>query len=151
MKTRVNWINKFHLDGETETGHRIQMDSVPAGNESKGPTPKELLLQALAGCTMMDVVSILEKSRKHVEKFWIDVDGELAKDHPKVFTRINLKYNLIGQDLDDKTVERAIELSREKYCPVFGMLKTACEITYSYAIYSAIEYINQVLEDNFKN
>ncbi|RPI19096.1 MAG: OsmC family peroxiredoxin [Ignavibacteriae bacterium] len=147
MRTKVNWINKYHLEGETETGHFIHMDSAPAGEETKGPTPKELLLQALAGCTMMDVSLILEKSRKHVDKFWIDVEADTAKEHPRVFTRIHLKYNLIGQDLDNKTVERAIELSRERYCSIYGMLQENVDITYSYELFSIVDFINYVLED----
>jgi len=151
MKTKVNWINKLHLEGVTDTGHTLHMDSAPAGEETKGPTPKELVLQALAGCTMMDVASMLEKSRKHIEKFWVDVDAEIAKEHPKVFTKIDLSYNFIGHDLDNKSVERAIELSREKYCPVFSMLNKSCEINYSYTIYSAVEFINNVIETTANN
>ena len=96
MKAKVNWINKFQLEGETATGHTITMDSKPAGNHSKGPTPKELILQAVAGCTMMDVVLIIEKSRKLLDKFWVDIDAELAPEHPKTFTKIHLTYNFIS-------------------------------------------------------
>lgn len=134
MKTKVNWITKFYLEGETDTGHAVKMDSAAAGNVTKGPTPKELLLQALAGCTMMDVAVILEKSRKQVEKFWVDIDAELANEHPKVFTKIHLKYNFIGKDLDDNSVKRAIDLSREKYCAIYNVLKNSVDITYSYEI-----------------
>ena len=135
MKTKVNWVSKFYLEGETSGGHTVKMDS--AGDEmlpTKGPTPKELLLQALAGCTMMDVPDI-EKSRKHLEKFWVDVDGEIAAEHPKVFTKIHLKYNFAGNDLDDNSVKRAIELSKEKYCAISNMLKNSVELTHSYEIH----------------
>jgi putative redox protein len=134
MNTKLNWVSKLYLEGTTATGHSVKMDSAPAGAETKGPTPKELLLQALAGCTMMDVVVILEKSRKHLDKFWIDVEGELAKEHPKVFTRIHLKYNFLGEDLDDSTIKRAIDLSRERYCAIYNVLKNQVDITYSYEI-----------------
>lgn len=148
MRTKVNWINKFHLEGETESGHFVRMDSALAGEDSKGPSPKELLLQALAGCTMMDVSSILEKCRKHVDKFWIDIDADSANEHPRIFTKIHLKYNLIGQDLDNKTVEKAIELSRDKYCSIFNMLKESSDISYSYEIFSLVDFINYILEDS---
>lgn len=141
MKTRLNWVENFHLEGTTNTGHIVQMDSAPAGKASEGPTPKELLLQALAGCTMMDVVLILEKSRKTLEKFWIDVEGELAKEHPRVFTKIHLKYNFVAQNLDINTVKRAIELSRNQYCAISSMLKKAVEITYSFEIFENIENV----------
>jgi putative redox protein len=134
MKTKVNWVNKFYLEGETGTGHIVKMDSAAAGAETKGPTPKELLLQALAGCTMMDVAVILEKSRKHMEKFWIDVEAELAAEHPRIFTLIHLKYNFIGKDLDDNSVKRAIELSKEKYCAISNLFKKEVDLTYSYEI-----------------
>ncbi len=134
MKTKVNWISKFYLEGETGAGHLVKMDSSAGGNAAKGATPKELLLQALAGCTMMDVAVILEKSRKQIDKFWVDVDAELANEHPKVFTKIHLKYNFAGKDLDDNSVKRAIELSQEKYCAISNVLKKAVELTYSYEI-----------------
>jgi putative redox protein len=135
MKTKLNWIRKFHLEGNTETGHVVQMDSPAGGNITKGPAPKELLLQALAGCTMMDVALILEKSRKTPEEFWIEVEGEIAKEHPKVFTKIHLKYNFVSPILDEVTVKQAIELSRNNYCAITAMLEKAVEITYSFKIY----------------
>ena len=134
MITKVNWISKFYLEGETSGGHIVKMDSAGAGIETKGPTPKELLLQALAGCTMMDVAGILEKSRKHLEKFWVDIEGEIAPVHPKCFTKIHLIYNFVGADLDEESVVRAIELSKEKYCAISNMLKKAADLTYSYEI-----------------
>lgn len=134
MKARIDWIKKFQLKGQTETGFTIMMDSKAATEPMIGPLPKELILQSLAGCTMMDVALILEKSRKHVDKFWIDVEGDICQQHPKVFTKIHIKYNFEGEDLDDKTVERAINLSRENYCAVSEMLKNSVEITHSYEI-----------------
>ena len=139
MNTKINWVSKLYLEGSTATGHTVKMDSAPAGMETNGPTPKELLLQALAGCTMMDVVTILEKSRKHLDKFWIDVEAELAKEHPKVFTKINLKYNFLGEDLDESTIKRAIDLSRERYCAIYNVLKNQVDITCSYEINKEIE------------
>ncbi len=134
MKTKVKWIDTFHLEGETDTGHKVPMDSGPAGEITSGPTPKELVLQALAGCTMMDVVVILQKQRKEIKKFWIDVDAELAANHPKVFTKINVGYNFVSENLDEESARKAIELSREKYCAVYNMLNKASEITYSVSI-----------------
>jgi putative redox protein len=135
MKVHVDWIDKFHLHGTTEKGQTVRMDSTAGEEKPRGAAPKELILNAVAGCSMMDVVLILEKSKRHLEKFWVDVEGELAKEHPKVFTKIHLTYNFVGKDLDDVSVERAIELSRGKYCAVYGMLKNSVNITYSYRIY----------------
>jgi len=144
MNTKVNWVTKFYLEGETNTGHSVKMDSAAAGAETKGPAPKELLLQALAGCTMMDVAVILEKSRKQMDKFWIDVDAELANEHPRVFTKIHLKYNFVGKDLDENSVKRAIELSNEKYCAISNVLKPAVELTYSYEIKKEVKEENLI-------
>lgn len=135
MKARIDWINKFHLEGKTQSGFTINMDSSASGAETKGPAPKELVLQALAGCTMMDVSLILEKSRKSPEKFWIDVEAEVSDKHPRVFNKIHLQYNFIGNNLDESIVERAINLSKDTYCAVSGMLNKAVEITYSFKIY----------------
>lgn len=134
MKARIDWIKKFQIKGQTETGFTLMMDSKAATEPMIGPLPKELILQSLAGCTMMDVALILEKSRKHVDKFWIDVEGDICQQHPKVFTKIHLKYNFEGEDLDDNTVNRAIELSNKNYCAVSEMLKNSVEITHSYEI-----------------
>ena len=134
MKACINWIKDNELQGETGSGHIVKMDSKPAGSASTGSFPKELILQGLAGCTMLDVVLMLKKGRKNLEKFWIDVDAEVAEQHPKVFTKVNLKYNFTGSGLDEESVVRAIELSREKYCAVYGMLKHSVDITYTYEI-----------------
>jgi putative redox protein len=141
MKIKLRWIERFYLEGNTETGHIVHMDSAAAGNITKGPKPKELLLQALAGCTMMDVALILEKSRKPPEQFWIDAEGELADKHPRVFTKIHLKYNFVSQILDNDTVKRAIELSKNQYCAITSMLKKVVELTYSFEIYRNIENV----------
>lgn len=143
MKTTVNWKTKFYLEGETSTGHIVKMDSAGAGIPTQGPTPKELLLQALAGCTMMDVAGIIEKSRKHLRKFWVDIDGDICAEHPKVFKQIHLKYNFEGDDLDDETVKRAIDLSKEKYCAISNMLRNSVVLTHSYEIH-------KVLAENLK-
>jgi putative redox protein len=146
MKTKLNWVSKNHLEGETETGHVVIMDNGTIGVNTKGPTPKELLLQSLAGCTMIDVVNILEKQRKHVEKFWIDAEAVTAKESPKVFKKIHLTYNFIGDDLSKDCIKKAISLSKEKYCSIFAMLKNSVHVTYSFRIYSIIEFIDHVYE-----
>jgi putative redox protein len=147
MKTKINWVNGFKLEGETESGHTLTMDSAAGGNTPAGPTPKELVLQALGGCTMMDVVLILQKSRKLLEKFWIEIDSEIAESHPRVFTKIHLTYNFIGKALDNNTIERAINLSRDKYCAVFNLIKDKAEISYSYNVYDLEGFINHVIEE----
>ena len=131
MKAKVNWIKDYLLEGETNNGKKVFMDH---GDNTTAASPAQLVLQALAGCTMMDCVLILTKSRKHIEKFWIDVDAEEAEDYPKAFTKIHLTYNIKGKDLSDKEVERAITLSEQKYCRIHAMLEGKVNITSSYKL-----------------
>lgn len=134
MKAEVKWINKLRLEGKSEKGQKIVMDSVPAGGMSEGPTPKELVLRALAGCTMMDVITMLQKQKIDMKKFSVEVNGDVANEHPKVFTKINVKYIFVSDDLDDTRARQAIELSREKFCAVSNMLNKSAEITYTLEI-----------------
>ena len=104
------------------------------GGTGKGPTPMENLLLALAGCTGMDVVSILRKMRIPLEELQIDVRGERAADHPRVFTSIHLHYALRGAGLDAQSAQKAVTLSVDKYCSVAAMLKRTAKITYDIAV-----------------
>ncbi len=125
----VEWIEGFKLKGTTENGLTVLMDS---GENASAASPAQLLLQALAGCTMMDCALIVGKSRKKIDKFWIDITAEEAPEHPKVYTRIHLTYNFIGRELEPEVIERAIKLSEEKYCRVHAMLHKSAELTSSY-------------------
>ena len=126
---RVDWVEGYKLEGTTDNGKIVPMDS---GESAAAASPAQLLLQALAGCTMMDCVLIIGKARKKIDKFWIDVTAEEAEQHPKVFTKMHVTYNFIGAELDAATVERAIKLSEEKYCRVHAMLAKSSELTSSY-------------------
>lgn len=132
MEAKVIWQKeglKFlgHIEGSPD----VTMDS------ENGPTPMELILMALGGCTGMDVISILQKMRQDVRNFEINISAERAQEHPKVFTKINLEYVIYGSNIDENSVKRAIELSQDKYCSVGGMLKKAVEFTYSWRIVNA--------------
>ena len=131
MKAKVNWIKNYLLEGETNNGKKVIMDH---GNNTSGASPAQLILQALAGCTMMDCILIFGKTRKHLEKFWVDIEAEEAEDYPKVFTKIHLTYNIIGKDFTEKEIERAIDLSEKKYCRVHAMLEGKVKITSSYKL-----------------
>jgi len=125
----VQWIDGFKLEGTTDSGKTVMMDS---GENASAASPAQLLLQALAGCTMMDCVLIIGKARKKIDKFWVDVTAEESEGHPKVFTKFHLTYNFYGNELDSDVIERAIKLSEEKYCRVHAMLHKAAEISSSY-------------------
>lgn len=132
MKTTINWTGKMAFSGTAPSGHEIRMDAAAEiGGENSGPRPTELLLNAVAGCTGIDIISILHKMRLEPSAFHMDVEGERAEDHPKRFTKIKIHYVLEGELPEDKVV-RAIELSKDKYCSVSHSLNA--EITFTYSI-----------------
>lgn len=126
---RVDWIDGYRLEGKTDTGKTVLMDS---GENAVAASPAQLLLQALAGCTMMDCVLIIGKARKKIDKFWVDVAAEESGGHPNIFKKIHVTYNFKGSELDDALIQRAINLSEEKYCRVHAMLIKSSDITSSY-------------------
>ena len=132
MDLTINWNGKMAFAGTTPSGHETKLDAAPeVGGENTGARPTELLLQAVAGCTGMDIISILHKMRLEPSSFQIDVEGKRAEEHPKRFTNINLHYALDGELPEDKVI-RAIQLSKDKYCSVSHTLNA--EITVSYSI-----------------
>ncbi|MFK9093058.1 OsmC family protein [Bacillus salipaludis] len=132
MDFTINWKEKMAFSGVTPSGHEFIMDAAAeVGGENTGPRPTELLLQAVAGCTGMDIISILHKMRLEPASFQMDVTGERAEEHPKRFTSIAIHYAFDGELPEDKVI-RAIQLSKDKYCSVSHSLNA--EITVSYSI-----------------
>jgi len=118
------------FDAELE-GHSIRLDAAPAvGGAEYGPTPKPLMLTSLAGCTGMDVASILAKMQMPYDGFSVEVDGDLSDEHPKVYTAIRLRYVFTGSELDEAKIHKAVKLSQEKYCGVSAMLKQITDLSY---------------------
>lgn len=112
-------------------GHNITVDADPNfGGEGKGPKPKPLVLQALTGCTGMDVVSLLKKMRVEFSDFSVTVEGELTDEHPKYYHKIHLIYSINTKPEFHSKVEKAIDLSQERYCGVSYMLKQSSKITH---------------------
>jgi len=135
MTVVVKRIQGLAMAARAESKHWVAMDGPEKlGGEESGSRPMEVLLMALGGCTAMDVVSILTKKRAPVEDFEIQVDAERADEHPKVYTKIHVKYVITGSGVKPADVERAIELSEEKYCSVTAMLRKTAEMTSSYEI-----------------
>jgi putative redox protein len=121
--------------GETGSGHAILIDGAPEhGGRDLGMRPMELVLLGAAGCTAFDVVMILRKARQPIADCAVEAEGERAAVEPKVYTRIHLRYTVAGHGLDRRQVERAIKLSKEKYCSATIMLAKTAEITYEIAI-----------------
>ncbi len=129
MKARVKWIEARTFLGESGSGHAIVMDGAPeSGGRDLGIRPMETLLLGMGGCTAFDVVHILEKSREKVKDCILEMEAERAPDDPKVFTQIRLRYLVSGKDLSRVKVERAVNLSAEKYCSASIMLGESAEI-----------------------
>ena len=132
MKTSIKWDGKLAFSGIAPSGHEIKMDTAESlGGENSAPTPVELLINAVAGCTAIDVVLILEKMRLKLTSFEIEVNGERAEEHPKRFTDIHLHY-ILGGELDTEKVRKAIKLSKDKYCSVAHSLNA--NITASFTL-----------------
>ncbi|QHS24436.1 OsmC family protein [Virgibacillus sp. MSP4-1] len=132
MKTSIQWTDRMAFAGVTPSGHEIKMDAAEeVGGVNSGARPTELLMNAVAGCTGIDIISILKKMRLEPDSFQMDVEGERADDHPKKFTDIHIHYSLEG-DLPEDKVVRAIQLSKDKYCSVSHSL--SANITASYSI-----------------
>ena len=122
------------LEAENDTGNRMILDAgARVGGQNRGPRPLQLLLMGLAGCTAMDVISILRKKREPLQDFQVIETAEQADSHPHVYTKIHIEYVATG-DVNENSLQRAIGLSETTYCSAQAMLKKAAEITSSYRI-----------------
>ena len=132
---KLSWLGGMRFYSRTPSGHDVFLDSSPkVGGTDTAARPMEHLLIALMGCTGMDVVSILEKMRVDGYTFDLVCEYERAEDHPKVYTKINLKYVFKGENLPQDKLEKAVKLSQEKYCSVSAMLKKAVDLTYEIVV-----------------
>ena len=121
--------------GETGSGHATVIDGAPEfGGRNLGMRPMELVLLGTAACTAYDVMLILKKARQPVADCVVDAHAERADKEPKVFTKIHLRYTIAGRGLDARQVERAVKLSKEKYCSATIMLAATAEVTFEIAI-----------------
>lgn len=140
MQANVTWHHGLTFNGTADTGFSVNLGGSPAaGGDNDGFRPMELVLVGLAGCTGMDVISILRKMRQDVTRFAVMADGDRTDTHPKVFTHIQLHYVIHGRGLEKKSVEKAIALSAERYCPVQAMLSPTVEIDLGYEIIEEAE------------
>ena len=131
MEVKVKYLKGMHFQGEGQTKFITNIDtSVTAGGSGKGASPMEMVLMAVAGCSGMDVVSILAKMQVEIDRFHINVQGERAAEHPRVFTDIELVYQFWGNSLPQDKLKRAVDLSMEKYCSVANMLDKVANLTY---------------------
>jgi putative redox protein len=131
---QLNWKTGMAFEAEVD-GFKLVVDAKDEVSGSRqGPRPKPLMMVALAGCTGMDVVSLLEKMRVKIDGFTIKTDGELTEEHPKHFTKMHLIYEFKGKDLPIDKLEKAIDLSMERYCGVGASYRKSMEITHEIKI-----------------
>lgn len=138
MKARVKWLDHMSLVGESESGHSVVMDASPdVGGRNLGVRPMEMLLLGLGGCSSIDVLLILQKSRQQVTDCHVELSAERASTDPKVFTKMHLHFVVTGKNLSAEKVERAINLSAEKYCSASIMFSKTAEVTHDFEIIEA--------------
>ncbi|CAG9174763.1 OsmC family protein [Cupriavidus respiraculi] len=134
MECKVTWMGSEGMSfvAETGSGHIVAMDGAPeGGGHNLAPRPMEMVLLGTGGCTAYDVVLILKRGRQDIRGCSVRLEAERAAQDPKVFTRINFHFTVTGKDLNPSTVERAIQLSHEKYCSASIMLAKTAEITHT--------------------
>jgi putative redox protein len=137
MKIQIKRLNDaVHLEAINEEGAKIEMDGSPAiGGQNLGMRPMQVLLASLGGCSSMDVLSILKKMQQNVSEYYVELNGEREQGvEPSLFKDIDVKFKLKGDNLDAGKVQRAIELSMNKYCSVAKTLEPTAKITYSFEI-----------------
>jgi len=138
MKTRIRWVDGASFVGESGSGHAVVIDGAPEhGGRNVGMRPMEMLLTGAAACTAFDVVSILRKGRHAVADIAVTVEAERAPSTPRVFTALHYVYTVAGRGLDPRQVERAVKLSKEKYCSATIMLARTATVTYEIVIIDA--------------
>ncbi len=135
MRTTVKWTDGVSFVAESGSGHKITMDGAPeSGGRNLGPRPMEVVLMGTGGCTCYDVVHILKKSRADITGCEAEITAERAETDPKVFTKIHFHFVVTGKNLKPEQVERAINLSAEKYCSASIMLGKTAVITHDFEL-----------------
>ena len=130
MKARIQLVEGMTFVAESGTGHAMVVDGAPdIGGRDLGPRPMELVLMGTGACSAIDVVHILRKARQGVTGCTVELEAERAETDPKVFTRIRFRFVVTGQNLSPAQVERAVKLSKEKYCSATAMLAKTAEVT----------------------
>lgn len=136
MDATVTWKGKLSFSGTAGSGFNLPLGASPdVGGDNDGFRPMEMFAIGLAGCTGMDVISILQKKREPVTAFEVQVHAERASEHPKVMTAAVIEYSVTGQQVNETSVLRAIELSVERYCPAQAMLAQVMPIAVKYHLF----------------
>ena len=135
MKARIKWVDGMTFIGESASGHAVVMDASPeVGGRNLGPRPMEMLLLGTGGCSSIDVMMILKKSRQAVSDCYVEMSAERAETDQKVFTKIHMHFVVKGKDIKPEAVEKAVKLSAEKYCSASIMLGATAEMTHDFEV-----------------
>ncbi len=136
MQVDIEWRGDVHFSGTSESGHQVLMDGPPeSGGKNRGSRPMELMLMGLGGCTAFDVVDILRKGRQRIDDVQVALTAQRADAVPAVFEAINIHFVIVGAEVSHAKVERAIELTAQKYCSASIMLEQAgVEISHTFEI-----------------
>ncbi|STZ75601.1 OsmC family protein [Bergeriella denitrificans] len=133
MQVSSQWIDGMCFAATNENGHTVIMEGAAAeGSVKRGPSPMEMLLMGVAGCSSIDVVMIAEKQRQQISDCRATVTAKRADSVPKVFTEIHIHFKVIGRDLSESAIARAVQMSAEKYCSASIMLSKAAKVTHSF-------------------
>ena len=127
ISAQLNWTDGMQFVARAGDGPAVVLDSSDGGS---GPSPMELFLIGVAGCTAIDVIMIMQKKRADVIDFQVNISGERADDHPKRYTKIHIEYVLSGSDIKPNAVEQAIQLSEEKYCSASASLNAVIDSSF---------------------
>ena len=133
-QAKVRWVENLMFAATSPSGHTISIDGDEPMGTDQAVHPGELLLLALGGCTGMDVISLLRKMRQEVDSFEVLLDGEQREEHPKAWTKMVLKYVVTGRNIEEAKLEKAINLSHERYCQAVATLKQSVDIEFSWEI-----------------
>ncbi len=137
MQAKVVWNHRLSFTGHA-AGFEVPLGAHPdVGGDDDGFRPMQLIALGIAGCTAMDVISILEKKRQDVSAFEVKISGDQAQEHPRVFTKLQIRYLISGENIDENAVARAIDLSETKYCPAQAMFRDILPIELSYEIHQS--------------
>lgn len=128
-KITTTWKQNMQFESDNPSGHKVLMDtSEENGGDNSGLGPKAMMLSALAGCSGLDVVSLLKKMRVEIDDFKMAVEGELTDEHPKYYNKVTLDYHFYGNNLNEEKITKAVNLSIEKYCGVMEMFRKFSEV-----------------------
>ncbi|MCI4398475.1 MAG: OsmC family protein [Acidobacteria bacterium] len=137
MSVNVKWVEKSAFAARSESNHWIMMDSSYNGGDGAAPSPIELVLMGLGGCTGIELVAVLQKMRQDVKGIEIEIEGERGPEHPRVYVKVRAKYKITGKNLNPDRVKAAIELCDEEYCSIGAMLRKTADYAYEIEIIEA--------------